>query len=278
MLTHFLKRRFWRVAFFSLSALTLFVISSDRQRLKRGARDWVIACAQRVKAEVWLLQGEPPDVRPHYTIDKRLEMHGAEARNTLRPLFKRAGVAYPPRRLTFVGLKRERRLLIYAAGEDGVMRYITAHKILGASGHLGPKLREGDRQVPEGLYKIDFLNPNSSNHLSMRIDYPNALDRAQGAKDKRARLGGEIYIHGKSTSAGCLAMGDRAIEPIWVLAADTGIHNIEVIMSPLDFRARSLPRRASRRRPAWVKQRHERIADALKALPPPRHTSRRLKE
>ena len=59
---------------------------------------------------------------------------------------------------------------------------ICVYPVLGASGVLGPKLKEGDRQVPEGVYRVPELNPNSDFHLSLRLDYPNEFDRAQGAR------------------------------------------------------------------------------------------------
>jgi murein L,D-transpeptidase YafK len=114
---------------------------------------------------------------------------------------------------------------------------------LAASGTLGPKLREGDRQVPVGIYEIESLNPNSAYHVSLRLNYPNAFDRAQAAKDGRTNLGRDIMIHGKSVSVGCLALGDEAAEDVFTLVADAGIQNVKVICSPVDFRKRAgLPR------------------------------------
>ena len=43
-------------------------------------------------------------------------------------------------------------------------------------------------------------------------------------------------IHGNAVSIGCLAMGDSAAEELFVLAARTGLRNINVILSPVDFR------------------------------------------
>ena len=79
---------------------------------------------------------------------------------------------------------------------------------------LGPKLREGDRQVPEGVYTIANMNPNSISHLSLALSYPNDFDRARAAEDGRAdnTLGGSIMIHGGSGSIGCMAVGDEAAE------------------------------------------------------------------
>src|SRR5688572_1161084 len=99
------------------------------------------------------------------TIADRLDEYGPIARSRLQPYFDSASVSYPPPRIVLVGLKAERRLEVYAADSTGVMRRIRAYPILAASGVAGPKLREGDRQVPEGIYRIESLNPNSRFHL-----------------------------------------------------------------------------------------------------------------
>lgn len=83
------------------------------------------------------------------------------------------------------------------------------------SGNFGPKTKQGDGQVPEGIYSIapKQLNPFSSYHLSMNIGYPNARD----CIDKRT--GGNIMIHGGCVSVGCLAMTDAVIEEIYTMVA-----------------------------------------------------------
>jgi murein L,D-transpeptidase YafK len=106
---------------------------------------------------------------------------------------------------------------------------------------LGPKLQEGDNQVPEGLYRIESLNPNSAFHLALRTNYPNAFDREKARHDGRIYPGSDIMIHGSTASIGCLAMGNPAAEELFVLTAGTGIENIDVILSPVDFRVRDLP-------------------------------------
>lgn len=184
------------------------------------------------------------------TIESRLRQFSSLVEGRLRPDFQRAGVSYPPARLVLAGFKQEKELEVYASGPQGPLRFIRAYPIRCASGTLGPKLREGDRQVPEGHYGIEYLNPNSAFHLSMKMSYPNAFDRARGAEEGRTKLGGDIMIHGNEVSIGCLAMGDEAAEDLFVLAALTGISQVEVILSPVDFRRREPPPNASL--PAWV--------------------------
>lgn len=200
------------------------------------------------------------------TVEQRLQEYGPAARARLRPHFDRAKVSYPPPRLAFVGIKDEQRLEIYAAGPDGKFRFIRSHPILAASGVVGPKLREGDGQVPEGIYAIESLNPNSSYHLALRVSYPNAFDREQARRDGRAKLGGDIMIHGKAVSIGCLAMGDEAAEDLFVLVADTGRGNVEVVLTPVDFRrGKNLPKAANL--PLWSESLYETIRARLRELP-----------
>lgn len=81
------------------------------------------------------------------------------------------------------------------------------------SGKLGPKLKAGDRQAPEGFYATtrQLTHPGSDYHLAFNIGYPNAYDRAQG------RTGSLIMVHGKDVSIGCFAMTDPVIEEIYLI-------------------------------------------------------------
>lgn len=98
--------------------------------------------------------------------------------------------------------------------KDG-LRYklFKSYPIKKRSGHLGPKTKEGDRQVPEGFYSIDFdwLNFKSKFHLSMNVGYPNKYDQFHNYTGKY------IMVHGSNRSIGCLAMGDQAIEEIFTI-------------------------------------------------------------
>ena len=85
--------------------------------------------------------------------------------------------------------------------------------VVGMSGHLGPKLAEGDRQAPEGFYEVDAtaLNPESDCHLSFNTGYPNTFDASLG------RTGSWIMVHGSTGSLGCFAMTDPVIEEIYLV-------------------------------------------------------------
>ncbi len=201
------------------------------------------------------------------TVEQRLNQCGQKARARLAPGFGAAGVAYPPERVVFVGIKQDRTFEVWAGQGDGPLRRITTYPILGASGHLGPKLQEGDRQVPEGIYRIESLHPNSWFHLALRVGYPNEFDKRHGQEDGREHLGGDIMIHGGSGSVGCVAVGDDAAEDLFVLAADTGIENITLILTPVDFRAQEKPE-SEHPLPPWSDTLYADIRHELAALEP----------
>lgn len=165
---------------------------------------------------------------------------GPAARERLRPHFERGRIAYPPRQIALVALKRERVVELWAEGQGGP-RHVRDYAVLAASGGPGPKLRQGDLQVPEGFYRVLWLNPMSSYHLSMKLDYPNEFDRAQAGRDGRSNLGGDIFIHGREVSIGCLALGDPAIEELFTLVHDVGVAQVRVLIAPLDLRVGKLP-------------------------------------
>lgn len=108
--------------------------------------------------------------------------------------------------------KREFELELWMQ-RDGAFHLFTTYPICLWSGYLGPKLREGDGQSPEGFYTVDAsaLNPNSRFYRSFNLGYPNAFDRAKG------RTGSLIMVHGNCRSIGCFAMTDAQIAEIWQL-------------------------------------------------------------
>ena len=205
-------------------------------------------------------------LRGQHTVADRLDQFGPAARARWQPFFQGAGVLYPPSEIVMLGLKQEKRLEIYAR-HDGDWKWIRALSIVKESGTLGPKLREGDRQVPEGFYALESLNPNSAYHLSLRVNYPNADDVIIGARDGRngTDLGGDIMIHGGAASIGCLAMGDQNAEDLFVLSADAGRENVKIVLSPLDFRDAKLP--VGDKRPGWLLERYAELEKFVKSLP-----------
>lgn len=199
------------------------------------------------------------------TVADRLEQFGPAVTQRLSPYFQSAGVPYPPNEIILVALKDQKILQLWASGPVSPFKLIRTYPILAASGRLGPKLKEGDRQVPEGIYKVESLNPNSSYHLSLRLNYPNDFDRLYAKRDGRTNLGGDIMLHGSNASIGCLAMGDTAAEELFILAAKTGIEKITVILTPVDFRTTQLPE-LTNPLPNWTNELYQQIKQKLSTL------------
>ena len=98
--------------------------------------------------------------------------------------------------------------------KDGQYRLFKAYPICSYSGYLGPKIKEGDWQSPEGFYSVSHeqMNPLSSYHLSFNIGYPNDYDTYF------KHDGNSIMVHGECSSMGCFAMTNHRMEEIYTLA------------------------------------------------------------
>jgi murein L,D-transpeptidase YafK len=113
--------------------------------------------------------------------------------------------------------KEESELEVWKEDKKGFFQLLRTYPICRWSGELGPKVKEGDRQAPEGYYTItpSLMNPNSQYYLAINTGFPNAYDRANG------RSGGFLMIHGDCSSRGCYAMTDEQIAEIYALARES---------------------------------------------------------
>jgi murein L,D-transpeptidase YafK len=195
------------------------------------------------------------------TVEERLRSYEAQVIQRLSPALKAKGLSYPLKSFTLLVIKDTPRLELYA--QDGSK--IKDYAVLAESGTLGPKLREGDRQIPEGIYKVTFLNANSSYHLSLRLNYPNGFDQKMAKRDGRTELGGDIMIHGKDVSIGCVAMGDARIEELFCLAARAGLPNIKVIIVPTDWRVKPF-KPTNIAGPSWLPELYAMLKKELERL------------
>lgn len=199
----------------------------------------------------------PPKPR---TLADALNAIEPTAEPRVRAFCKRAGVAYPPERLVFIAYKKERRIDLLVP-QGGQYRLVHSWPVLAASGGPGPKLREGDRQVPEGFYRFELLNPNSRFHLSLRVNYPSPEDVARGAAESVSAqdLGSDIMVHGGAVSIGCLAVGDPGVEEIFLLVSRAGLENAEILILP-DERMTTQDERP------WVRDLYARLRTRLQEL------------
>jgi murein L,D-transpeptidase YafK len=113
--------------------------------------------------------------------------------------------------------KQEAELEVWKQDRSGNFALLKTYPICRWSGDLGPKVREGDRQAPEGFYNITpgQMNPQSAYYLSFNTGYPNAFDKALG------RTGSQLMVHGDCSSRGCYAMTDEQIAEIYSLGRES---------------------------------------------------------
>jgi murein L,D-transpeptidase YafK len=214
----------------------------------------------------WLLQQAPiinRFFRP--TVKSQIEHYGEAARARLQAIFAKRGMIYPPDKVGFIAIKDSNQFLVYAAAANSPFQYVCSYPILGASGHLGPKLRSGDRQVPEGIYQLS-LEPNTPYHLALRLNYPNEFDLMHAREDGRTNPGSDILVHGTTGSVGCIAMGDEVSEDLFVLVYDCKKQNAQLIVTPysmdeIDVKSKNIVE------PVWVDELYAIIKKAMSNFP-----------
>ena len=147
--------------------------------------------------------------------------------------------------------KEESELEVWKQKRDGDYALLKTYPICRWSGELGPKIKEGDRQAPEGFYTITpgQMNPNSNYYLAFNMGFPNAYDRAWG------RTGAHLMVHGDCSSSGCYAMTDEQIQEIFALGRDSfmgGQRSFQVQAYPFRMTAQNMARhRNNPNMPFW---------------------------
>lgn len=129
--------------------------------------------------------------------------------------------------------KKEEILEVWIKEKDKTQfTLLHTYDFCSSSGTLGPKRREGDGQIPEGIYYINHFNPVSNFYLSLGINYPNESDRILSDK---THPGSAIYIHGNCVTIGCIPITDDKIKELYILAVeakDGGQQKIPVYIFP----------------------------------------------
>src|SRR5262245_13982548 len=139
--------------------------------------------------------------------------------------------------------KEESELEVWKLRDDGRFYHLKTFPICNWSGQLGPKLRDGDRQSPEGFYTIakEQMNPKSQYHLAVNLGYPNPFDKSN------RRTGDALMLHGGCGSSGCYAMTDALMEELYALvreAVDGGQAVVHVHAFPFRMTTANMKRHA----------------------------------
>jgi murein L,D-transpeptidase YafK len=195
----------------ALAGAGIYLLTPEgRQLIDRVEINWTRADYQARFRAGERLPGTPDLER----LDERLAAHGVSMGV---PVFLRI-------------FKLEHELEIWVEKDGRFVRFAT-YPICLWSGRLGPKLKEGDRQAPEGFYTVaaEQLNPNSRMHRSFSLGFPNVFDQAHG------RTGSFLMVHGGCASIGCYAVTDVVVDEIWRLvmaALDKGEGRFPVHVFP----------------------------------------------
>jgi murein L,D-transpeptidase YafK len=148
----------------------------------------------------------------------RVKTAYTEKEEAVKGYFAAKKLKYENFSLFIRAFKKEQKLEVWIR-ETGKETYTLLHTydFCAVSGTLGPKRKEGDYQIPEGIYSINHFNPLSNFYLSLGINYPNASDRI--LSDPKTP-GGSIYIHGNCVTIGCIPLTDDKIKELYVLAVE----------------------------------------------------------
>ncbi|MGC4121971.1 MAG: L,D-transpeptidase family protein [Myxococcales bacterium] len=172
-----------------------------------------------------LAAAPPPQSGPEFRQDQmkygRVKQAAANKTKVLKALFAEKKVAWPPAGILIRSFKEDATLELWAKAKDGSFVLVKEYPVCAGSGDVGPKRREGDLQVPEGFYEVNHFNPWSQYHLALGVSYPNSSDRILGGGGKEGPLGGQIYIHGKCCTIGCIPIQDDNIEEVYLAALES---------------------------------------------------------
>lgn len=156
--------------------------------------------------------------------------------DTLKKQFEKASLQWPPKQVYLRSFKYDSQLEVWVRNNSKeVFKLFKTYKVCALSGAMGPKRIEGDYQVPEGFYCINEFRPNSTYHLALGINYPNAADLLLSDSLKP---GNEIYIHGNCITVGCIPLQNDPIEELYLLtsqAKNNGEDFIPIHIYPIKF-------------------------------------------
>lgn len=163
----------------------------------------------------------------------------SKVEDSLRKQFEEKKLKWPPQEMYIRSFKFDRLLEVWVKNDiKSAFKLFKTYRVCMQSGSLGPKRMEGDYQMPEGFYYINEFNPNSNYHLALGLNYPNASDKILSDS---LHPGNAIYIHGSCVSTGCIAISDKPIEELYLLASyvkEQGQDFIPVHVFPVKYNVR----------------------------------------
>ena len=180
-----------------------------------------------------LVPDEEPDFKQEQLEHQRVKQAVDEKRPWIEHLLHIHQIDTDSFDLLIRAFKFEEDVELWAKNRDTEQyTQIASYKFCSNVGSLGPKRRQGDLQIPEGIYSLSKFNPNSNYHLSLKVNYPNKADSLKGY---RYDLGGMIFIHGGCNTIGCIPITDDKIKEVYVaayLAHASGQEDIPIHIYP----------------------------------------------
>lgn len=205
---------------------------------------------------VCMLLTEPHSFKDEQIKHSRVREAYTEKEKLLKDQFKQQQLNYNGFHLFIRAFKKEQLLELWVREKDkDTYTLFNTYKFCASSGSLGPKRKEGDYQIPEGVYHINHFNPLSNFHLSLGVSYPNSSDRVLS---DRKNPGGAIYIHGNCVTIGCVPITDDKIKEVYVMAVEArsnGQQKIPIHIFPSKLDDASL---------TWLKATYGSSADLIK--------------
>jgi murein L,D-transpeptidase YafK len=172
---------------------------------------------------------------------KRVKDAFVEKEAVVQSYFKNSQLSYLNFQVFLRAIKDEGTLEAWIKGEKlDTFQLLKSYSFCATSGELGPKRKEGDLQIPEGLYYINHFNPESNFHLSLGVNYPNASDKILSDPGKP---GGAIYVHGNCVTIGCIPITDDKIKEVYIMsveARNNGQQKIPIHIFPTRLDANGL--------------------------------------
>jgi murein L,D-transpeptidase YafK len=148
----------------------------------------------------------------------RVKLAYQEKESTVKNYFIKRNLNNQGSHLFLRAFKKEMKLEVWVRSQQQqTFNLLHTYDFCALSGAPGPKRKQGDLQVPEGIYYIQHFNPLSNFHLSLGLNYPNKSDRILGDKDSP---GSDIYIHGNCVTIGCIPITDEKIKELYILAVE----------------------------------------------------------
>lgn len=190
---------------------------------------------------------------PVDTPGKFIKAYGPQIRARLKKALDAANVPYPPKAVRLAVFKAERKTELWLPDRDGIWVHVKDYAFSATSGTQGPKVYFADLQIPEGIYDIDSMALSAQYHLALHLNHPNEYDMAMVELEGRdpAFMSTGIYVHGGAISYGCVVIGNRNIEEVFLLTYVAGQENTKVYIFPHDTNRRKPEFRQCPGCPLW---------------------------